>query len=176
MMTRRQGVGHSSQVSAEHAVATAKAAGLTSSQHGDTIILAKAIRSLHPFFSSICAVIPSPPPPPPPPPHNSTFVLPVPAFRCDRHYARKVLLAISGGTEKILYRRELRKGAIKGTEWPFLLRQFVLESENSRTHPGQELVSVGRNLPKVPKRILNNSRDRIVKDFLKKYPDCDFQK
>ena len=172
MMTRRQGVGHSSKVSAEHAVATAKAAGLTSSQHGDTMILARAIRSLLLCFLTFllfcCYFSPSC--------LRFYLVLPLPPFRCDRQYARKVLLAINSGTEKILYRRELRKGAIKGTEWPFLLRQFVLEPENSRTHPGQELVSVGRNLPKVPKRILHHSRDRTVQDFLKKYPDCDFQK
>ena len=88
------------------------------------------------------------------------------AIRCDKKFAMKLLHEVDSGTEVSLYKRSLREGAIKGTEYPKLLRQFVLEPENSRAHPGKEQVSVGRNLPKVPKRVLCRSREQIVDEFL----------
>lgn len=98
------------------------------------------------------------------------------AIRCDHKFAMKLLRAVDAGCESSLYTRHLRAGAIKGTEYPRLLRQFVLEPENSRAHPGKEQVSVGRNLPKVPKRVLCRSREKIVEEFLQKYPECGFHR
>ena len=96
--------------------------------------------------------------------------------RCHRATAHKVLTALSDDKVDTLFKRELRLGAIKGTEWPAILRQFVTQPENSRTHPGQDLVTVGRNLPKVPKRILHASKDKLVTEFLAENPTCDFKK
>ena len=107
--------------------------------------------------------------------HSDAAILET-AIRCDRKFAMKLLHEVDSGTEVSLYKRSLREGAIKGTEYPKLLRKFVLEPENSRAHPGKEHVSVGRNLPKVPKRVLCNSREQIVDEFLQKYPDCGFHR
>ena len=49
------------------------------------------------------------------------------AIRCDKMFAMKLLHEVDSGTEVSLYKRSLREGAIKGTEYPKLLCQFVLE-------------------------------------------------
>ena len=46
------------------------------------------------------------------------------AIRCDKKFAMKLLHEVDSGTEVSLYKRSLREGAIKGTEYPKLLPQF----------------------------------------------------
>ena len=107
--------------------------------------------------------------------HGDNLIL-ARSVQCCWRYAKKVLKAVTTGSEESLYTRIPWTGAIKGTEWPLLLRKFLYEPENSRTNPGQDLVSVGRNLPKVPKRILIRSKEKIIAEFLVKYPECTFKK
>ena len=67
-------------------------------------------------------------------------------------------------------------GEIKNTDYPKLLREFVFLEENSRAVPGLDTVSVGRNVPRQPKRLYSRSREAIIKDFLSLYPDCSFKR
>ena len=93
-----------------------------------------------------------------------------------KKFATKVLKLVKEGKEQSLFVRDLKKGAIKGTEWPSILRDFVLQPEYSTPSPGHETVSVGRNLPRVPKRVFCHSKDTIIKEFLEKHPDCPFHR
>ena len=60
-----------------------------------------------------------------------------------------------------LGKRNWRNSEIKCTEYPDLLREFCFRDENSRAVPGLETISVGRNLPRKPKRLFNRSREEF---------------
>ena len=87
-----------------------------------------------------------------------------------------MLKAVKEGTVDELSSKRFRKGEIKATDYPRLLREFVYREENLRAVPGLQTVSVGRNVPRVPRRILNRSKLLVIKEFKTVYPHCPFKK
>ena len=83
---------------------------------------------------------------------------------------------MDSGTEASLGKKRFRNGEIRATDFPQLLRVFVFLDENSRSVPGLDTVSVGRNLPRQPKRTYNRPRYQIIEEFKKLHPECGFQK
>ena len=75
-----------------------------------------------------------------------------------------------------LGKRNWRNSEIKCTEYPNLLRDFCFRDENSRAVHGLETISVGRNLPRKPKRLFNRSREEILRDFKAEYSDGPFKR
>lgn len=98
------------------------------------------------------------------------------AISCTRQFAGKLLRAVEDGDVATLGRRSPRLGEIKCTEYPALLREFCFREENSRPVPGLETVSVGRNLPRQPKRLYNRSREEIIAAFRAENPGCPFKR
>ena len=96
------------------------------------------------------------------------------AVSCSVEFAEKVLRYIQEGREEELLKRHTRVDAIKCTEWPAMIKTFVLLPENSRSVPGQQQVSVRYGV-RLPKYILLNSRESIASDFKLKYPECPFK-
>ena len=153
-VTRRQGGADYRTVALDHALAVVQEAGLSKDKFKDTSILALAIRSVRGW----------------------TNMLMIHRVRSTWHFARKLLDAVHSGTVDSLRTRKLQHGAIKGTDWPQILRRWVLLPEQSRETPGLETVSVGRNLPRVPKRILSRDKSRTVAEFLTSHPHCPFKR
>ena len=93
---------------------------------------------------------------------------------CSVEFARKVLVAIAAGeVENFLELRRPRIDAIKCSDWPSLIKKFVLLPENSRSVPGKQQVSVRYGVH-LPKYLLLRSRDLIAFDFKQQYPNCEF--
>ena len=87
-----------------------------------------------------------------------------------------MLKAVKEGREATLLKKSYRRGEIKATDYPALLREFLYREENTRAVPGLETVSVGRNLPRVAKRLLNRGKVKLIKEFKEAHPECPFQK
>ena len=96
------------------------------------------------------------------------------AVYCSPEFAAKVLRFIDDGKEEDLYQHHDRVDAIKSTEWPNLIKEYVFLPENTRSVPGQQQVSVRYGVH-LPKFILLRSRKCIASDFKAKYPECPFK-
>ena len=94
-------------------------------------------------------------------------------IKCDREFAKKVILAIKDNKVDKLFTRETRKDAIKATDWPETLKEFVYKPENSRAVPGMDTVSIRYGV-RMPKYIALRAREEILRDFCAEYPDCPF--
>ena len=57
-------------------------------------------------------------------------------------FAKRVLQAISDGTEDSPLKRDVRNDYIKCTQWPDEISTFIFQSENSRAMPGKDSVSI----------------------------------
>ena len=73
-----------------------------------------------------------------------------------------------------MLKRRTRVDAIKCTEWPALIKEFVFLPENTRSVPGQQQVSVRYGV-RLPKYILLRSQESIASDFKLKHPECPFK-
>ena len=89
-----------------------------------------------------------------------------------RGYAKRILQAIKDGNTKSLLKRDMRKDAIKCTDWPEKLAEFAKEPTYSRASP-YETVSIGWKV-RAPKFILNMKRQDVLKSFKNQHPDCNF--
>ena len=94
-------------------------------------------------------------------------------IKCSRRFAKNVLSAIKEDKVDQLFKRETRKDAIKVTDWPELLKEFVYRPDNSRAVPGTDTVSIRYGV-RMPKYILLRSRDDVLKNFQSEYPNCPF--
>ena len=86
-------------------------------------------------------------------------------------YAKKVLRAIKEGDPGKLFKRSLYHNAVKASDWPEVLRDFVLQPENSRAVPGRETISIRRGC-RVPKYTLKKNKLEIIQKFVETNPAC----
>ena len=95
------------------------------------------------------------------------------ALSCSASYAKKVLTMIGNGTPEKLFKREVYNNAIKATDWPEKLREFVILPDNSRPVPGKDTISIRRGC-RVPKYVLKRNKLELIQKFLEDNPSCPF--
>ena len=90
---------------------------------------------------------------------------------CSPAYSKNFLTVIQDGTTEKLFNREVDNNAVKATDWPEKLREFVIIPEHSRPVPGKDTISSRRGC-RVPKYILKRNKLELIKSFLEQNPNC----